>query len=72
MPLSDIDGRLSREDFIRRISTGSANLFDAVAVVVVVIFRRFCCFVNSSIDEYEFESIENEGTEKKQHVFCCC
>jgi hypothetical protein len=37
------------------------NYFDEVVVVEMV--RRFCCFVNSSVDEAELLSIENKGTD---------
>ena len=36
---------------------GMRYYFDVVEIV-----KRFCCLVNSSIDEAEFGSTENEGT----------
>jgi hypothetical protein len=38
------------------------HYFDEVVVVVEMV-RRFCCFVNSSVDEAELLSIENKGTD---------
>jgi hypothetical protein len=43
------------------------DILDYFDDAVDEIVRRFCCFVNSSMDEPELLSIENEGTKKNKN-----